>query len=65
MEGNVSDVQPELSQRLSTAHLEMLRRGCAISDDVIDHRGVCGLATQMETLAAGYQAERPGRRWAT
>ena len=39
MEGNVSDVPLEQPQRLSGPHLEMLRRGSGISDEVIAARG--------------------------
>ena len=39
MEDNVSDACLDLTQRLSRAHLEMLRRGSAISDEVIAARG--------------------------
>jgi hypothetical protein len=63
MEGNVSDVQPELSQHLSPAHLEMLRRGSAISDDVIAARGYRTVTDPVALAALGFspaQCRVPG-----
>ena len=63
MEVNVQDVHPEQPQRLSRAHLEMLRRGSAISDEVIAARGYRTVADPADLAALGFspaQCRVPG-----
>ena len=46
--------QLDLSRRLSAAHLEALRRGSAISDEVIAARGYRTIADRTELAALGF-----------
>jgi hypothetical protein len=54
MEENVSDVPIELTQRLSATHLEMLRRGSRISDEVIAARGYRTVSDPNELAGLGF-----------
>jgi hypothetical protein len=55
MEVNVQDANLELSNRLSPTHLEMLRCGSGISDDVIAARGYRTVADRADLAALGFK----------
>jgi hypothetical protein len=58
MEVNVIDIRLELSRRLSAAHLEVLRDGSAIADEVILARGYRTIRDPAELRALGFDTRQ-------